>query len=285
MTPKRNYRAQHGYFSHDDDPESWEFRATTRVSLGLLDRSYPTDDVLSNAHSQDKLTQWQRFRQYLRHLNAIDEDKRYKLLYLVRHGEGLHNVKEKEVGRAEWDRYWAKVSGDGNVIWADAELTANGEQQARDIAHVSSYLGEDAITAILSSPLRRCLSTVQLAFPANKRPIVKEKLRERLGVHTCDQRSKRSWIAENYPSFDIEASFQEEDVLWSPDRRETFEEHVTRSTELLDAVFDGEYGNYIVLAAHSGTIMSLFAATGWKQVPVAAGAVYPLLVCAEKQRQ
>jgi hypothetical protein len=27
----------------------------------------------------------------------------YKLLYLIRHGEGLHNVKEREVGRAEWD--------------------------------------------------------------------------------------------------------------------------------------------------------------------------------------
>jgi hypothetical protein len=28
--------------------------------------------------------------------------------------------------------------------------------------------------------------------------------------------------------------------------------------------------------------MALFAATGWKKIPVAAGAVYPLLVCAMK---
>jgi hypothetical protein len=32
---------------------------------------------------------------------------------------------------------------------------------------------------------------------------------------------------------------------------------------------------------HSGAIMALFSAVGWKKVPVAAGAVYPLLVCAE----
>lgn len=182
-------------------------------------------------------------------------------------------------------RYWAKVPGDGNVTWADAELTANGEQQARTIAEASSYLGGDIITSVLSSPLRRCLRTVQLAFPseaADKRPMIKEKLRERLGVHTCDQRSSRTWIAEHYPLFDIESGFSVDDVLWTSDRRETFEEHVARSTELLDDIFEGDYGDYVVLAAHSGTIMSLFAATGWRKVPVAAGAVYPLLVCGEK---
>lgn len=182
-------------------------------------------------------------------------------------------------------RYWAKVPGDGNVTWADAELTPNGEQQAQNIAEVRAYLGGGVIATILSSPLRRCLRTVQLAFPleaSDKGPIVKEKLRERLGVHTCDRRSSRSWIAENYRLFDIEDGFQEEDVLWTPDRRETLDEHVVRSTELLDDIFNNNYGDYIVLAAHSGAIMSLFAATGWKKVPVAAGAVYPLLVCAEK---
>lgn len=181
-------------------------------------------------------------------------------------------------------RHWAKVAGDGNVTWADAELTANGERQARDIAGVSASLGGNLITTVLSSPLRRCLRTAQLAFPAEiarKRPIVKEKLRERLGVHTCDQRSTRSWIAENYPSFDIETGFSEEDILWSPDRRETLEEHMARSTELLDDIFASDYGDFVVLTAHSGTIMSLFAATGWKKVPVAAGAVYPLFVCGE----
>lgn len=99
MISQRKYTAQRGFFSHDDDPESWDFRATTRIDLGLLDRSYPTDD----ASEQKDLTQWQRLYRYVRHLNAHDNHKQYKLLYLIRHGEGFHNVKEKEVGRAEWD--------------------------------------------------------------------------------------------------------------------------------------------------------------------------------------
>lgn len=100
MTSQRKYAAQHGFFSHDEDPESWEFRATTRVNLGLLERSYPTDFT---SESLEESTQWQRFHRYIRHLNTDNANMQYKLLYLIRHGEGLHNVKEREVGRAEWD--------------------------------------------------------------------------------------------------------------------------------------------------------------------------------------
>lgn len=182
-------------------------------------------------------------------------------------------------------RYWVKVPGNGNVTRADAELTARREQQARQVSEIRSYLGGGAITAILSSPLRRCLRTTQLALPPEAgipRPLIKGKLRERLRVHTCDQRSSRSWIAEHYPSFTIEPGFMEEDVLWSPNRRETIEEHTLRSFELLDDLFNGDYGDHIVLSAHSGAIMALFAATGWKKIPVAAGAIYPCW-CAERQ--
>ena len=100
MTSQRKYIAQHGFFSHDEDPESWDFRATTRVDLGLLKRSYPTDVA---SESLEESSQWERFHRYIRHLNANSANTQYKLLYLIRHGEGLHNVKEREVGRAEWD--------------------------------------------------------------------------------------------------------------------------------------------------------------------------------------
>jgi hypothetical protein len=113
-------------------------------------------------------------------------------------------------------------------------------------------------------------------------PTIKEGLRERLGVHTCDERSSKSWIAEAYPTFTIDANFPENDSLWKPDRRETFEEHVARSKELLGDIFENDTEVFIAMVAHSGTIMSLFAATGWKRVPVAAGEAYPLLVLAEK---
>jgi broad specificity phosphatase PhoE len=126
------------------------------------------------------------------------------------------------------------------------------------------------------------LRTTSLAFePLIERviPTIKENARERLGVHTCDQRSSRSWIANAFPNFKIEAGFAEDDDLWRADRRETMEEHVTRSSALLEDIFAHDESEVVALTMHSGAIMALFAATRWKKIPVAAGAVYPLLVC------
>jgi broad specificity phosphatase PhoE len=139
--------------------------------------------------------------------------------------------------------------------------------------------------SIYTSPLRRCLRTTSLAFEPLLEgviPTIKETLRERLGVHMCDQRSSRSWIANAFPDFKIEADFAEEDDMWRADRRESLEEHVVRSSALLTDIFAQDESEVIALTMHSGAIMALFSAVGWKKVPVAAGAVYPLLVCARK---
>lgn len=142
--------------------------------------------------------------------------------------------------------------------------------------------------SIYSSPLRRCLRTTSLAFEHlpleadSKKPSIKENLRERNGVHCCDKRSSKTWIASAYPSFQIEADFTEKDELWTSDRRETLEEHVERTNLLLDDIFDNDNNEFIALVAHSGTSMALFAATGWKKIPVKAGSAYPLFVCRER---
>jgi hypothetical protein len=98
---KWTYTAQRGFFSHDEDPESWDFRATTQPNLGLILRAYPTDNDFDPSGERSA---WERFEHYLRYLNLESpKDRRYKLFYLVRHGEGMHNVKEEEVGREEWN--------------------------------------------------------------------------------------------------------------------------------------------------------------------------------------
>ncbi|KAF2867154.1 histidine phosphatase superfamily [Massariosphaeria phaeospora] len=284
-----SFEAQRGYFSHDHDPESWDFRATTLPSLGLLERNYPTDDNLwaeeGQASEDVNHNQWSRFLRFILHLNEEGSgDKRYKLFIIIRHGQGLHNVKEAEVGREEWNRHWAKLPGDGVTTWLDAELTPKGEQQATEISAIWGMGNIPPPQSVYSSPLRRCLRTTALAFapcinsePATV-PVVKDKLRERLGVHSCDQRSSRTWIAINYPNFEIEADFVEEDELWKADHRETLEEHAARTKELLNDIFTHDESQSVGLVAHSGAIMALFDATGWKKVPVAAGAVYPLFV-------
>ena len=204
-----------------------------------------------------------------------------------------HRIHRLQANKSNSQRHWAKLPGDGTTTWQDAELTPAGEQQAQAIA--AFWKTDDIPTPghIYSSPLRRCLRTTMLAFapfldsqatpPPPSIPLtIKEKLRERLGVHTCDRRSSKTWIAAAYPAFEIESGFAEEDELWVPDRRETIEEHAVRSRELLGEIFSGDASDVVALTAHSGAIMALFVATGWKQIPVAAGAVYPLLVCATR---
>jgi hypothetical protein len=62
-------------------------------------------------------------------------------------------------------------------------------------------------------------------------------LRERLGVHTCDQRGKTSAFQARFPQFDIEDPLTEEDTLWMPDSRETWESHEARVKVVLDGIF------------------------------------------------
>lgn len=49
-------------------------------------------------------TQWQKFIQSINELNNLGgESVRYKVLFLGRHGEGVHNVAERRYGTAAWD--------------------------------------------------------------------------------------------------------------------------------------------------------------------------------------
>ncbi len=55
-------------------------------------------------HSSEGKTQWQRFAQEVARLNyEAPSGTFYKVLYLGRHGQGVHNVAETKYGTAEWD--------------------------------------------------------------------------------------------------------------------------------------------------------------------------------------
>lgn len=117
-----------------------------------------------------------------------------------------------------------------------------------------------------TSPLARCLETTRLAFSERKgtggvRAIVKENLRERMGFHTCDKRGSRTWIHENYPSYQIEDGPAEQDELWNSNVRESLEEHALRINEVLQDIFANDEEAIISLTSHSGAIRALYAAT------------------------
>jgi len=276
-----------GFFEHDRQPTGPEqgFRAHTLPGFGILSRDY--DDEQPN---ESKAAQWERFQAHLRHLNSgTGTSSRYKVLFVGRHGEGVHNVKEHEVGRAEWERHWSRLEGDGTRTWLDARLTDRGKQQAKALA---DFWQEGAVTwkmplpeSYYTSPLARCLETERLIYSelqhlgSSYRPVVKDAIREIYGVHTCDKRSSTSWIQSNFPEALFDPSFTEQDELWTQDVRETLEERVPVMANLLEELFKEDSATFISLTMHSGAIRALYLATSHPDVWVAAGAIVPIVIC------
>ncbi|KAI0386764.1 phosphoglycerate mutase-like protein [Hypomontagnella monticulosa] len=284
-----SYKVVAGFFEHDSEPEGPEFRAKTLPSLGLISQTYETDRVFDPQYQK---TQWERFIHFVDYLNKADQGKAvYKLVYVIRHGEGFHNVKEKQVGRHQWEDKWARLDGDGEMSWADAKLTDTGVEQAKAL----DIFWQGRIESIAppqqhyTSPLTRCLQTTSYAYKSFTawtgqplRPIIREGLRERMGVHTCDRRSTRTWIKSKYPTFHVGREVTETDQLWKPDQRETMRQVEGRVQQVLDGIFSNDNSTVISITAHSGLIRALYTVIGHREVWVQAGAMVPILIRARK---
>ncbi|KAJ5692944.1 hypothetical protein N7462_002367 [Penicillium macrosclerotiorum] len=276
-----------GYFLQDDpatDPDTFDYAA---VNFGLISRAY---DSTPEDHQND--TQWQRFAQHIQSLNSTaGPQTRYKVLFLGRHGEGVHNVAERRYGTKAWDEYWSLLDGDEYGTWVDAHLTELGIAQAQTAHEAWAQQIENDIPAPESyyvSPLHRCCQTAQvtfegLAMPRTTpfQPLVKELLRETMGEHTCDRRSARSAITTEFPQFRFEPGFAEEDELWDPKIRESNEHRDARLRELLGDIFVNDENVFLSLTAHSGAITSILQVTGHREFRLETGAVIPVIVKAD----
>lgn len=77
-------------------------QATT--NFGLISRPYDSDAILHKDPARKSPTQWQRLAHQIETLNRESgPEVSYKLLFLGRHGEGIHNVAERRYGTAAWD--------------------------------------------------------------------------------------------------------------------------------------------------------------------------------------
>ncbi|KAL8683821.1 MAG: hypothetical protein Q9186_000309 [Xanthomendoza sp. 1 TL-2023] len=272
-----------GYFLQDSPAtvaENFDFIST---NLGLIDRKYKEDD--------ETTTQWQRFEHEVAKLNRdADEGTVFKVLFVGRHGQGVHNVAEKRYGTVEWDRYWAAQEGDSLATWVDPHLTPTGIQQAQTMHecwhHQLTVAKTPAPQAYYSSPLYRCLETANITFagldlPVGRpyRPIVKELLRETNGIHTCDRRSRLSFLQTRFPNFTFDPSMTEDDELWSPHTRETNAELDVRMKVLLDDIFTANDGNgFVSLTSHSGAVGALLRVVGHREFRLVTGGMVPVLV-------
>jgi len=73
--------------------------------------------------------------------------------------------------------------------------------------------------------------------------------REENGEHSCDKRRTRSEIQSEFPKFAFEEGFEEDDVLWTPEREK--DESVERRAKLvLDRIFQNDSDDTCVVTPH-----------------------------------
>ncbi|KAI9368976.1 histidine phosphatase superfamily [Aspergillus egyptiacus] len=281
-----------GVFLQDEettDPATFDYVAS---NFGLIPRRYPSD---AESDPCSPSTQWQRLAAYITSLNRSSPPNTcYKLLFLGRHGQGLHNVAEARYGTALWDCHYSLLNGDSTGTWFDAPLTDLGISQART-AHrawkAQIAQGIPSPQSYYVSPLMRCCETARVTFEGTGlphttpvfAPLVKELLRETIGLHSCDARSARSVIAAAYPHYRFEEGFCEEDPLYSAELRESDSARDARFYEFLSDVFGADGNEVLSLTAHSGAITSILNVVGHRVFALETGGVIPVLVRAERR--
>lgn len=107
-------------------------------------------------------------------------------------------------------------------------------------------------------------------------------MREANGAHTCDRRSNRSVIAAKYANWKFEEGFEEEDVLWKPDLRESHAAQDQRAYVVMREIFEGDANTWISISSHSGQIAAALRVLGHRDFGLGTGQIIPVLVKIEK---
>ena len=163
-----------------------------------------------------------------------------KSLYLIRHGQALHNINFIKYGS---NTYFKKLN-------QDSPLTQTGVEQALHCASNWKLLFH--IDAVVTSSLTRTLQTTQFIFNKVKNIpiIVLDELKEfPQGLHTPNKRQPVSTLKENFP-FDFSKIRHENDLMWSPvfeENEKELEMRVLLSKEIIKKL---PYNN-IAVVSHS----------------------------------
>ncbi|KAK9166161.1 hypothetical protein Scep_001352 [Stephania cephalantha] len=195
---------------------------------------------------------------------------RCKILHLVRHAQGVHNVEAEKDEKAFL-----------SPSLFDAHLTPLGWQQVdnlREHVHVSGLLKR--IELVIASPLLRTLQTAvgvfggegyvdgmnvlplmvanagnsgRSAYSSSNCPpfIAVELCREHLGVRPCDSRRSISEYGPLFPAIDFSLIEDDEDVWWKADVREPNEDVAARGMKFLNWLWTREEKE-IAVVTHSG---------------------------------
>lgn len=179
-------------------------------------------------------------------------------MWLIRHGQAVHNVAAARVGRAAYE----------NPEFRDAELTDEGRAQARHIRANASVHGLAEVQLVLTSPLHRACETAMAIFEAgsasDRQPaappcLAVEMAREAYGIHFCDSRRSVSELRAAFPAVDFSLVGSDEDTWWQPDARETLADVARRAKKLLQFIWTLQATN-IAIVSHGVFLETLLSA-------------------------
>ncbi|KAG7381724.1 hypothetical protein PHYPSEUDO_005723 [Phytophthora pseudosyringae] len=193
-----------------------------------------------------------------------DGTRNLKVIFFVRHGEGLHNDAIKLYGSVHW--YKELVTSE---VYRDAELTPFGIQDAQSKGPPSIQAemerGMPPIERVIVSPISRAIQTAQHFLAKRQVPnapfVCMEGCREHLGVDTCNNRRSVSELRAKFPDMDFS---DEEDALWTTDHRESAEEIQARAKEFLAELFRVIPGRHVAVVTHLDSLRR-FALLRWER--------------------
>jgi broad specificity phosphatase PhoE len=171
--------------------------------------------------------------------------KNIKRLFLIRHGEGVHNVDWYTYGE---QAYYMKEK-------TDPHLTNIGVQQAKRCGETFKEINN--IELVITSPMMRCLQTMDNVFKNVDVPVLaNENAREYpMSLQYANKRSKKSELEKLFSYVDFSNLTSEEDNKWNSERLETREELNIRKQNLLDFIKKRPEKN-IAIVSHSTYIMN-----------------------------
>ncbi|XP_057976945.1 phosphoglycerate mutase-like protein 1 isoform X2 [Malania oleifera] len=191
---------------------------------------------------------------------------RCKILHLVRHAQGIHNVE----GDKNYDAY-------SSPEFFDAHLTPLGWQQVDNLREYVRACGIfKRIDLVITSPLLRTLQTAVGVFGCEDCPnsldvpplmvanagcsdrsaisslncppfIAVELCREEWGFYPCDKRRNITDYQLLFPAIDFSLIENDEDILWKADVKETGEEVAARGMTFMKCFANCELRSFVIV--------------------------------------
>lgn len=262
---------------------------------GFFKQLDPTvDDMAFNYALEDFgiAKPWPEIVAELTRLNAsAPPNVKYKLLFLARHGQGVHNTVVAKYSSEEWHSKWKYVGTDGELVWGpDPDLTQLGVAQAKENNQLwkrQLELGAPKPTRFYVSPLQRSINTLEITWDGIDIPTpeVLDLIRETIGIHLCHKRPTKSEISAQHPQLAFEPGFPERDIPYEETykhAREQFWEQFLRADRFLQRVFEND-DEVVDVTCHAGMIRAFITVLGHRKFTISTGGQIPVIVKGERR--